>query len=885
MLATESRSGKALARRHSEIMDRLLASLYPLAFAEDEGQRPPPVLLAAVGGYGRQLVGLKSDLDVRLLTTERPERVRIIAEALFYPLWDAGISIGHQVIALSDALELARSDLPAATILLDWRPLAGEESLGRELIDGAYRGIFSDGEIAAFIGRLETEASDRHTRFGHSVYLLEPDVKNGQGGLRDLDIALWAARARWRVRTFGELVRLGILLGREVDEIERAADFLWAVRNHLHKDARRRSDRLTFDEQEVIAARLGYRARVGASSDALDEEIEGSMVEAFMSDYYRHARTVNRAREEILRRATPHIGQKPPREIDLGNGLRSFDGQITFADAQKLVDDPALALRLYAAAVARDTVVLPFARAAVARAVDEPGFVEALRDSEEAAMLFVSLLCTAKSTLFKNGSILAELHDVGLLTAFIPEFMPVVGRVHHDTYHVYTVDVHSIAAVDRLRALVRGDLASAYPLACRLAAEVTRPEVLFLATLLHDVGKAIGSRDHARRGADMARRILARLGFHDEDVEDGCRLVLDHLLMYHVAVRRDFHDQTAIAEFARQVRDREGLRNLYLLTVADISTTSPTSLTAWKARMLDELFVAVDARLDGTPEAGRVARIWAEVEKSWNPSFDRGFLEEYLRSMPERYLLSNTPAEIAAHALVAYRGRNSPVTAALVPSSYPEMAELCVVTGDRPNRAGLCVVTGDRPGLLAAIAAAIVASKLKVHAAQIHTRRTEDGTLQAVDVFWVRDRSDAAYGIEQSLPKLENDLRSVIAGIVTPSDLATQRTSRWSERPSPNVATEVSIDDRGSSQHTVIEVLTKDRPGLLFTLAQAMHELALTIHVAKINTEGTRVADVFYVSEIDGKKLAPGDRTRQVRDALLSALGWRERRSSIPPPF
>jgi [protein-PII] uridylyltransferase len=193
-------------------------------------------------------------------------------------------------------------------------------------------------------------------------------------------------------------------------------------------------------------------------------------------------------------------------------------------------------------------------------------------------------------------------------------------------------------------------------------------------------------------------------------------------------------------------------------------------------------------------------------------------------------------------------------------------------------------VTEDRPGLLAAIAAAIVASKLEVHAAQIHTRRMADGGLQAVDVFWVRDRSDGAYGVEQSLAKLQHDLQEVVTGVVTPQDLATQRSSRWSERPTPNVATEVSIDDRGSSQHTVIEVLTKDRPGLLFTLAQAMHELSLSIHVAKINTEGTRVADVFYVSELDGSKLALGDRTRLVRDALLATLGWRERRSSVPPP-
>ncbi len=885
MLATEGRSGKALCLRHSKIMDGLLTTLYPLAFAADVGESRPPVLLAAVGGYGRQVVGLKSDIDVRLLTTEPPERIGLIAEALLYPLWDARISIGHQVIALADALEAGREDLPSATILLDWRPIAGDQHLGLELIARAYGGVFSDGELGEFMRRLETEVSERHTRFGHSVFLLEPDVKNGPGGLRDLDVALWAARARWRVSNFADLVRLGVLVGREADEIERAADFLWTVRNHLHKHAARRSDRLTFDEQEIIAAQLGYRSRVRAHPEATDEQIEGSMVEAFMSDYYRYARAVNRAREEIVGRATPRIGHRPPRELDLGNGLRSFDGQITVTDADELTTDPTLALRLYATAVTRDMRVLPFARAAVTRAVAEPGFAETLRGSPEVAALFVGLVCTAKSTPFKNGSILTELHDVGVLTALIPEFVPVVGRVHHDTYHVYTVDVHSIAAVDRLRALVRGDLAKECPLACRLAAEVTRPEVLFLATLLHDVGKAIGGKDHSGRGAEMARIILARLGMTGDDIEDGCHLIRQHLLMYFVAVRRDFQDEKAIAEFASEVHDREGLRNLYLLTIADISTTSPTSMTAWKARMLDELFVATDARLEGAaPEIGRIARIWAQVEQTWAPSSDRRFLEEFLRSMPERYLLANTPSEIAAHAMVAYRGRNSPVSAALVPSRHPDVAELCVVTGDRPNGAGLCVVTQDRPGLLASIAAAIVASKLEVHGAQIHTRRLDDGALQAVDVFWVRDRSDGADGIERSLPKLERDLQSVIAGTVAPEVLATLRSSPWSERPSPNVTTEVLIDDRGSSDHTVIEVLTKDRAGLLFTLAQALHELSLTIHIAKINTEGTRVADVFYVSEIDGSKLEPGDRTQQVRGALLSALGWRETRSSAPPP-
>ena len=269
-------------------------------------------------------------------------------------------------------------------------------------------------------------------------------------------------------------MRLGVLVSREADEIKRAADFLWTMRNYLHRHAGRRSDRLTFDEQESIAQAMGYRDRVGANPDATDDEVSGAMVEVFMSDYYRQARVITRACEQILARATPHVGHKRPREIDLGNGLRSFDGQITVSDANQLTADPALAMRVYATAIAKGAKVLPFARQSIVRAAADPAFGVAIRASQEAASLFVGLLATSTEAPFRNGSILAELHDVGLLLAMIPEFSPVVGRVHHDVYHVYTVDVHSVAAVDRLRALVRGDLAKEHPLACRLAAEVTQ---------------------------------------------------------------------------------------------------------------------------------------------------------------------------------------------------------------------------------------------------------------------------------------------------------------------------------------------------------------------------------------------------------------------------
>jgi [protein-PII] uridylyltransferase len=877
MLAQPEQAGVPFARRHAAIMDGLLQTLFAGALAgSDREPSHSPLLLAAVGGYGRQRLGWKSDLDVRLITLEEPEAIKNFAEAILYPLWDAGVSIGHQVVSIASLVADATHDLPTATALLDFRPLAGDTSLADTLEERAFTRVFAGKELTRFIDALQTESSARLKRLGDSIYLLEPDVKNGAGGLRDLDTALWAVRARYRVQDFSDLVTLGVLVPREVEDLDRAADFLWAIRNRLHKAARRRSDRLTFAEQETIAVAMGYRARIDAVPGASDAQLAGAMTEAFMSDYYRHARIVTRAREHLLERCAAKLGRGRPLVRDLGRGLCESEGLIGFSEARQLARDPALALRIYATCLARELPAHADARDAILRVCADPEFCAALRASPEAAATFVALVSSARPSRLRNDSILSELHDVGLLLAMIPEFAPVVGRVHHDVYHVYTVDVHSVAAVDDLRALVRGDLAKTRPLATRLARELRRPAMLFLATLLHDVGKAIGAKDHSRRGAEMARTILTRLGLRAEDVETACRLIAQHLAMYHVAVSRDVGDPATVAEFARAVRDRDGLRDLYLLTVTDLSTTGPTAMTQWKSSMLEELFQATDALLSDGPIAhpSRLLRVREQVKERCAAGVDRELLHEYLETMPERYLLSNTPAEIAAHAGVALGVRGTGVGAALVPSRHPDVAELCVVTETRASDAGLYVVAGDRPGLLAAISAAIASNRLDIHAAQIHSRTLADGGVQVVDLFWIRDPVAGALGVEEILPKLERDLRDVIAGSVTPDDLLKRRTvSRWSERPSPQVMTEIDIDRDGSPEHSVIEVTTKDRPGLLFTLAQTLHLLGLTIALAKINTEGSRVADVFYVTETDGQKIASPMRSELVREALFAALG------------
>jgi [protein-PII] uridylyltransferase len=859
--------GVALGRQRAAALDALLGALFARAAAEVE----VTIALVAVGSYGRGAVALRSDVDVRLLvwsTARDQEAASRVAEALLYPLWDGGLLVGHQVIEAGEAIELAQHDLATATSLLDGRLIAGDGALLQELERRVYGGLFSEGQLGRFVERLENEVVARHARFGGSLYLLEPEVKAAAGGLRDLDVARWAARARFRIDAAGsawaDLLRLGVLNQREAHDITRAEEFLFRVRNRLHAHARRKSDRLTFEEQEVLAHELGYVAEADAGPE---DRARGA--ERLMQDYFGHARVVSRAREALLVRATPPKRRSRPVEVELGAGVRWFDAHVTI-DSARLGNDPALALRLYRACVQRKVPVLPFARDAVARVAADAAWAERLRASPEAARLFLELLCTVAEVPARGGSIVGELHEVGLLLAMIPEFQPVTGRVHHDVYHVYTVDVHSVAAVDCLRALCRGDLAHERPLACRLAAELARPKTLFLATLLHDVGKgypdASGSRkNHSQTGADLCDAILPRLGVSAEEASEIRALVRDHLAMYHVATRRDLDDPSTTTDFCGHVRGREALRHLYLLTVADITTTSPTAMTSWKARMLDELYFSADAHFAGGAdrfEETGTHRVKARAVSAWHE--DPRQIERFLASMPDRYVLANAPEAIVAHARVALeRGRTrAPVAAALAPSRHPEVSELCVVAQ-------------DAPGLLARIAAAITASRLEVLGAQVYSCAMPGGPADAVDLFWIRDSRHGDAGVAQAMPRLMRDLEAVTTGAVDPSELLRDRigtTSPWRERPSPAVPSEVVIDDRASPRHTVIEVFAKDRPGLLYVVADALHRLGLSIALSKINTEGTKVSDVFYVNELDGMKVAPGPRFKAIREALLSAV-------------
>jgi [protein-PII] uridylyltransferase len=862
-LGASGLSGLALGRAHAEHLARQVVAGLRL---------PPGTAVAAVGGLGRSAVAPAGDADLWLLTEQPLDALAPDEHAILYALWDSGIPVSHQWMQVARVGEACAEDLRTETALLDIRHLHGPTDFIGKVTAAAFDHTFALAALAGFFARLEQEVRHRHARFGGSVYLLEPDIKHGPGGMRDLDCARWTARARYHVcpRSAGfaqELVKLGVFVPREAHELEAAEQFLWKLRVALHLRAGRRSDRLTFDAQEALARSLGY---VAVTCEPESEQLALG-VEQLMQDYYVHARVVVRARESLAQRCLPTLRRSQRvKERQLGDDVVAFDERVAFSAVADLSVNPASALRLFAVAAATGLAVFPAARELCVRQAPDQAFGEKLRASTSAAALFLDLMCDARKPAERHEAHAEAIHETGLLLAMIPEFAPVTGRVHHDLYHVYTVDVHSVAALRVLAQLRRGEPALGAvaegeavddALPRRLAAEVVDPRALCLATLLHDVGKgypdANGSRsNHSARGAELARPILTRLGMPEAVIREVVTLVAQHLALYHLATRRDLDDVQTTVDCAAIVGTREVLRNLYLLTLADLRTTSPKALTAWKARMLEELYLRTDRYLDDAipaPEQDERARLAGALHER---GIDEQAAAQFVASFPLRYAATVEDERAAEHfALSVERG------------SLP-FAVRCEPLGDG-ELLRVTVLADDEPGLLARLASALWAARLSVLSAQLYSRvRSTPLPAEAVDVFYVRGSSGRTFEPQVLRALLQRVLgerqapESLVGSMSPTRTLSTGRTR----------APQVLFDDRPSVTHTIVEVFGRDRPGLMYALARTFAQLGLAIAVAKINTEGDRVADVFYVTRAHGAKLTDSRERDAVRVALLAVL-------------
>lgn len=846
-------SGAEIVQRWTAVVDHVVRSLFETArdsYQERGAALDRKCAVIAQGGYGRGELNPQSDIDILFLYTQRIDAyVDTITESILYPLWDSGMTVGQATRTVRECVQLANSDFKVKTSLLDTRLIAGDADLFDSLVEAMDRDVLKKNPNRFY--KEQTAASrERHRKHGDAVFLVEPQIKEGEGGLRDIHTATWLAKVKYRVRSLEDLVVKGVLLESELREIIEARGFLFRVRNALHFLSGQHLDQLTFEYQERIAADLGFTG---------DGAVRG--VEHFMRDYYYHAGVLKRFCDDMIARCSETrgpshwVGRLASREIRAG--VRIVAEELVVSDERVLDDDPSLLLRVFADAQ-RHGVPFHGGTKRLLRAKAENLATESARRSPAAARAFLDVLT------WKYGvhDSLAMMHRLGVLGAYLPEFEYLRCMAQYDRYHIYTVDEHTLRAVQNIEAMRNGIFKAEHPLLTSVAREIEDIEILYLAMLYHDIGKGRGG-DHSNRGADMALATAQRLGLNADATAQFEFLVRYHLLMHHLATRRDIHEPNVTRELAQLVGSPETLGKLYVLTYADLKATNPKLWNSWHAMLLGELYELTLATLDRGSEweegqRERATRIRNRVVEATTET-ERGSMRAFLRQMPDRYLLATPEDDIPRHFVLAQRLAESGDPFASLVEQFPER-EFTQFT----------VVTRNRPGLFAKLSGVLRAKGMNVAGAQAATA----GSGLAIDVFRVThsDDRDIARSKDQ-WDRVLTMIREVLEGSVDIEQIVQQahRPPTSGERYAPRVATEIQVDNTTSSEFTFVGVTTADRLGVLYALTRTMFHLGLRIHLAKVTTSVDRVFDVFYVSNECDAKIAD-DRLGEVRAALTAAL-------------
>jgi len=824
--------GEVTARTMADGVDRLVRQAFDAASARGA---PINASLLATGGYGRGELAPWSDVDLLLLVPDDTgEAGEALARELFTALWDAGLEPGTALRTERQALEACEADHTVATALLDGRHLAGDEGRSRQLLR-AYGRLLQGERLEGLLRAKVEERRTRHQRFGGSVYLLEPNLKTSPGGLRDLATGLWLARARHLLEGLGglETVAHYALLPRdELERLRRARSAIWRLRCAVHLMSRRRDDRLTFSAQERAAAALGYA-----------DEAQALGVERLMRDYYLAARVVEHATDALEERCGPGVVRRGPRvTVALDGDFDLFDGRVTFGERAELSTRPQLLVELFVAAERAGLPVDAGARERVAAVVAREDARASLAGDGPAMRAFLHYLTLPGA----RGEALQGMYRTGLLGALFPQLARLQARVQHDVYHVYTVDTHSVFALERLMRLRAGLMAAEQPVFTRLAQGVARPLALLLGMLFHDLGKGLGG-DHSARGEELLRGYAAQLPWLDGAVvEDAAFLVREHLKLSQWAFRRDLSDPALLERVAALVGGRDRLEMLYLLTYADIASVGPETWNEWRARLLDELFSRTRTLLaeregDGRVTAGDRTEAAvsgaAELRRLLPAGADGG---RFVEVLPERYLATVAPTEALRHYELWQRARGRQVLASI--HEAPGLADA----------GALVVVTDDRPGLLALLAGVLSAHSIDILSAEIYSL----GDGRALDVFVVREPGGAPPSAERCAAFQADVVRVLDGQEEVPALLARRRGARWAVAGGPAVATKVRFDPDAARDATVVDIFAQDRPGLLYDIATALREAGAGIVLARVATEGNRAIDCFYLQDGAGMKLS-----------------------------
>jgi [protein-PII] uridylyltransferase len=845
--------GAAVMREQCFLMDRLIGALFNLVTGEiyplpnpTSGER---LAIVAVGGYGRGELAPHSDVDLLFLLSYKPTpHTEQVVEYLLYLLWDLGLKIGHATRSVEECVRQAKSELTVRTGLLETRYLSGEQTLFSDL----KRRFDSDivrGTAAQFVEAKLGERDARHRRVGDSRYQLEPNIKEGKGGLRDLHTLFWIAKYIYRTDDLGTLVELGVLSDEEAQRFDRAQQFLWTVRCYLHYLAGRAEERLTFDLQAEIGRQMGYTDEAGSRG-----------VERFMKDYFLVAKDVGDLTRIFC--AILEADQKRKRRLSWvrwGAGRRLLGGfvldgeRLTIPGEDFFAKDPVALLRLFHVAQEHGLDIHPRALRAASQSLKLVD--EGLRADPEANRLFLEILTSRKDP----ETALRRMNEAGVFGCFIPDFGRVVAQMQYDMYHHYTVDEHTLFAIGTLHKIESGLLREEHPLATEAAATIVSRRALYLAMLLHDIAKGRGG-DHSEIGERIALQLGPRLGLSDEETETVAWLVRWHLLMSGTAFKFDISDPQTLGDFVERVQSPERLKLLLILTVADIRAVGPNVWNGWKAALLRELYHrAIEVMSGGLTVEGRDSRVAAAqaAARGLLPDFSEQEFATFTGRGYPFYWLSFDAETHARHAR-------------LMRESEASGAPLTVEKRVDPQRAvtEITLYTADHPGLFSRIAGALAVSGANIVDARIMTMSNG----MALDTFWVQDLAGRPFDRPDKLARLAVTFENVLTGDLKPHRELARPPAFPSRTQVFTVMPRVLVDNKASQSHTVIEVNGRDRPGLLYDLTRELTRLNLQISSAKISTYGEKVVDVFYVKNLFGHKVEQPAKLSEIRQTLEAVL-------------
>ena len=848
-------SGLTTAASGAFLIDQVLRLLWDFTlrrlYPNNNPSAAERMVLIAVGGYGRGEMAPHSDVDIGFLTPwKQTAWSEQVIESMLYSLWDMGLKVGHSSRSLDEMVRQAKADVTIRTSLIEARYIWGDTALYDEAAHRFRNEVQAD-TARQFIADKLAERDARHKKMGDSRYVVEPNVKEGKGGLRDLQTLFWIGKYAHNVRRAADLVEAGLFTRHEYRQFNRAENFLWAVRCHLHVITGRAEDRLTFDVQPEIAERMNYADRPGKSK-----------VERFMQFYFLQAKRVGDLTGLFLahldekyaargrRFGLPTI-RRTPKKL---HGFVLDRGRLALPSDDFFAEDPIRLLQLFQLADKHGLEIHPLAMRAASR---DAKLVDDTRHDERANALFLDVLTSPRDP----ETVLRWMNEAGVFGRFMPDFGRVVAQMQFDMYHHYTVDEHTIRAIGLLSKIEHGALAEDHPLVTAILPNVAARRALYVAVLLHDIAKGRGG-DHSVLGAEVAHRLCPRLGLSPGETETVAWLVRYHLLMSATAFKRDLADFKTILDFAEQVQSPQRLMMLLVLTTVDIRAVGPGIWNGWKRQLLTNLYESAEEVLRlGHKQKGRDERIAAkQADVAAALGWDEARLTAFTDDMPDTYWIAEPLDVIVA---------NARLTDAADPQERLSIGADVQVDQDATLVSVHCA---DHPGIFYRIAGAIHAAGGNIIDARIHTSRSG----QALDNFLVQDPLGNPFDDPGQLDRLKDAIREALTN-------RAKMTERLRRKPLPRLRAEafdiqsnVFIDNNASNRFTVIEVNARDKPALLYHLAQALFQSKVTLHSAHIATYGERAVDTFYVTDLLNDKINSTSRLAALERRLLEAADEEE---------